>query len=136
MARRFKPIQLLFWIPGLLLICMNMYIPGEYAYQQLAWTRTEAHLVERIASMDRNENVYSLLEFMDQSGKTHRIKEDEENTMVKGSDDQHFIMYYNPSNPADYVMMNHGRYLLILFFPFGLLLCFLGWPEKESKPAF
>jgi hypothetical protein len=135
MARRFKPIQLLFWIPGLLLIGMNIYIPVEYAYKQLAWTRTEAHLVERIASTDRNDIAYSVLEFKDHSGKLHRIKEDEENTMVKGSDDQHFILYYNPTSPVNYVMMNQGRYLLILFFPFGLLLCFLGWPEKESKPA-
>jgi len=131
MARQFGSIQLLFLVPGLLLIIASLYIPADYAYKQIFWPRTEARFLERV--LPENEDVaYSVLEFTDSEGALYQVKENEENTMITGSDDQHFILYYNPINPTDYVMMNPGRYLLLLFFPFGVLLCFLGWPERMS----
>lgn len=131
MARQFGSIQLLFLVPGLLLIIASLYIPADYAYKQIFWPRTEARFLERV--LPENEDVdYSVLEFADSEGTLYHVKENDENTMITGSDDQHYILYYNPINPTDYVMMNPGRYLLLLFFPFGVLLCFLGWPESAS----
>jgi len=135
MARQFQTIQLLFLVPGVLLIGASLYIPADYAYKQLAWIRTEARFAERSITEDNSDIAYSILEFTDTNGTLHQVKENEENTMVEGSDDQHFILYYNPYDPSLYVMMNYGRYLLFLFFPFGLMLCFFGWPEKESITA-
>jgi hypothetical protein len=135
MAKTFQSIQLLFLVPGVLLLFASLYIPSVYLYKQLQWTRTEARFVERITAEDGTDIAYSLLEFTDEKNMLHQVKENEENTMIEGSDDQHFILYYNPVNPDHYVMMNYGRYLLVMFFPFGLLLCFLGWPQKESKTS-
>lgn len=132
MARQFDSTQLLFLVPGLLLISASLYIPADYAYKQLFWPRTEARYLEQILPENEPNMVYSLLEFADTTGTLYQVKEYDENTMITGSDDQHFILYYNPINPTDYVMMNPGRYLLLLFFPFGVLLCFLGWPDKAS----
>ncbi len=131
MARQFSSIQLLFLVPGLLLIIASLYIPADYAYKQLFWPRTEARFLEQILPENETNMGYSLLEFADASGTLYQVKENDENTMITGSDDQYFILYYNPINPTDYVMMNPGRYLLLLFFPFGVLLCFLGWPERK-----
>jgi hypothetical protein len=135
MAKPFQSIQLLFLVPGGLLIFASLYIPAEYAYKQLVWTRTEARFAERIEPEEGADIAYSLLEFTDEKNILYQVKENEEDTMVEGSDDQHFILYYNPNNPDEYVMMNYGRYLLLLFFPLGVLLCYFGWPEKESKTS-
>ncbi len=132
MARQFSSIQLLFLVPGLLLIGASLYIPADYAYKQLFWLRTEARYLEHILPENEPDIAYSLLEFADATGALYQAKENAENTMITGSDDQHFILYYNPINPTDYVMMNPGRYLILLFFPLGVLLCFLGWPERMS----
>ena len=133
MARVFSSLQLVFLVPGVLLVFASIYIPLDFAYKQLLWTRTEARLVERIIPSEGADIAYYLLEFADEKDIVHQVKENEENTMVEGSDDQHFILYYNPNDPDQHIMMNYGRYLLILFFPFGVLLCYFGWPEKESK---
>jgi hypothetical protein len=133
MPRQFQTIQLLFLVPGVVLICASLYIPADYVYKQLLWTRAEARFVERSITEGNSDIAYSVLEFTDTAGTLHQVKENEENAMVEGIDDQHFILYYNPKNPDQHIMMNYGRYLLILFFPFGVLLCFFGWPEKESK---
>jgi hypothetical protein len=135
MTRPFQSIQRLFLVPGVLLIFASLYIPSVYVYKQVQWIRTEARFVERIIAEDGTDVAYSLLEFMDEKDVLHQVKENEENTMVEGSDDQHFILYYNPTKPEDFVMMNYGRYFLVLFFPFGVLLCYLGWPEKETKTS-
>jgi hypothetical protein len=131
MVRQIGSIQLLFLVPGLLLVGASLYIPADYAYKQLFWPRTEARFLEQILPENELNMGYSLLEFADASGTLYQVKENDENTMITGSDDQHFILYYNPIDPTDYVMMNPGRYLLLLFFPFGVLLCFLGWPERK-----
>jgi hypothetical protein len=133
MARQFGSIQLLFLVPGLLIIGASIYVPASYAYKQLVWPRTEARFLERV--LPENEDVaYSVLEFADSEGTFYQVKENDENAMITGSDDQRFILYYNPRNPWEYVMMNPGRYFMFLFFPFGVLLCFLGWPEREPSP--
>lgn len=133
MTKGFHSIQLLFLVPGVLLVFASIYIPYAYAYKQLLWTRAEARFIERIVPYEGADVAYSLLEFEDDKGITHQVKENDENTMIEGSDHLHFILYFDPGNPQDYVMMNGGRYLLLLFFPFGILLCYLGWPEKDSK---
>lgn len=133
MVKPFQSTQLLFLVPGVLLIFASLWIPAAYTYKQIVWTRTEARFVERITPKEGADIAYSLLEFTNEKGNVYQIKENEENTMVEGQDDQHFVLYFNPNNPEEYIMMNYGRYLLILFFPFGVLLSYSGWPEKESK---
>jgi hypothetical protein len=94
MARQFQTIQLLFLAPVVLLICASLYIPADYAYKQLAWIRTEARFAEHSITEDKSDVAYSILEFTDTNSTLHQVKENEENTMVEGIDDQHFILYY------------------------------------------
>ena len=106
MARVFSSLQLVFLVPGVLLVFASIYIPLDFAYKQLLWTRTEARLVERIIPSEGADIAYYLLEFADEKDIVHQVKENEENTMVEGSDDQHFILYYNPNDPDQHIMMN------------------------------
>ena len=77
--------------------------------------------------------VFNLMEFKDKDGYVHAIREDDENDVMEGSDKDHFILYYNPRNASEYMMLNPGKYLVIIFLPFGLLCSYLGWPQKEDK---
>jgi hypothetical protein len=133
MAPRFYAFQLLFLVPGLTLIIVSIYIPFDYFYKQIAWTRTEALFLEQIVPENLPETAYMVFEFTDQLGTVYRVHEGYDNTVIEGSDDQHFLLYYNPSNPNEFVMVNPGRYLVLLFGPFGLLLCYFGWPEKQIE---
>ncbi len=121
-------------VPGGLLVCVSIYIPIQYFYRQFAWTKTEARQVERELNYEGVETrAYNIMEFTDANGNVQRIKDDDENDRFEGSDDQHFVLYYNPKKPDEFVMMNPGRYLIAIFLPFGLLCCYLGWPHKMDK---
>ena len=72
--------------------------------------------------------------FKDKDGNVHIIKvyDITDNDYVEGSDKDHFILYYNPRNPSENILLNYGSYMVILFLPFGLLCSYLGWPHKEG----
>jgi hypothetical protein len=126
-----KPV-LIVLVPGVLLVCVSIYIPIHYFYRQLTWTKTEARHLETEVNAT-GTIAYNVMEFTDANGNVQRIKDDDENDRVEGSDDQHFVLYYNPKKPDEFVMMNPGRYLIAIFLPFGLLCCYLGWPHKTDK---
>lgn len=128
-----KP-NLILLVPGALLVFVSIYIPIQYFYRQFAWTKTEARQLERELNYEGTEaSAYNIMEFTDANGNVQRIKDDDENDRFEGSDDQHFVLYYNPKKPDEFVMMNPGRYLIAIFLPFGLLCCYLGWPHKMDK---
>ncbi len=126
---------LLLLIPGLLLVLAGTYYPGELLYKQLMWTRTEAlYLKEESENLGGDTGIYDLMEFKDKNGNVHTAKVYDilENDYVEGSDEDHFILYYNPMNPAETIMLNYGMYAIIIFLPFGLFCAYLGWPHKEG----
>lgn len=133
MALRFYASQLLFLVPGLLLVFVSVYYPIDYLYKQVAWVRTEGLYIGQIEPENMPGNAYLVFEFTDPSGTVYQVHEGYDNTVIEGSDNQHFLLYYNPANPNEFVMVNPGRYLVLLFGPFGLLLCYFGWPEKEIE---
>lgn len=111
-------------IPGVLTLVVSLY-PLLYAYRQIVWTRTEGLFIDQIISED-GQTSYSLLEFEDSNGVMHQAKIDYDDTMMEGSDNKHFVLYYDPKDPSRYVPLNYGLYLMLLFSPFGWLLCYLG----------
>ncbi len=134
--RKFHSYQLLFLIPGVLLVLASTYYPTELLYKQIMWTKTEALFLQvESEKLSEDTDVYDLMEFKDKEGNVHTIKVYDmiDNDYAEGSDKDHFILYYNPRNPSDYIMMNFGKYMVILFLPFGLLCSYLGWPRKEDK---
>ena len=133
--KKHPPTILLLLIPGLLLVLAGTYYPSELLYKQLMWTRTEAlYLQEESENLGGDTGVYDLMEFKDKDGNVHTAKVYDviDNDYVEGSDQDHFILYYNPRNPSENIMLNYGKYMVILFLPFGLLCCYLGWPRKEG----
>lgn len=131
--RRFYLFQLWFAIPGALLVFACFYFPVSYLYKQLYWTRTEALYIEQV--VPRNpDDTYTVLEFTATNGRTYRVQTSGE-SMYEGSDDKHFLLYYNPQNPEAFEMLNHGIYFMLLFLPFGLFVCYLGWPHRELPVA-
>lgn len=133
--RKFHSYQLLFLIPGVLLVLASTYYPTELLYKQIMWTKTEAlYLQVESENLGRDTGLYDLMEFKDKEGNVHTVKVYDltDNDYVEGSDKDHFILYYNPRNPSDYIMLNFGKYMVILFLPFGLFLSYVGWPRKED----
>ena len=133
--RNYSPYLLLYLIPGLLLVLASTYYPTELLYKQLLWTKTEALLLQAESeNLGGDTGVYDLMEFKDKDGNVHIIKvyDITDNDYVEGSDKDHFILYYNPRNPSENILLNYGSYMVILFLPFGLLCSYLGWPHKEG----
>ena len=117
------------------MVLASLYYPTEHLYKQLLWTKTEAlYLQEKSDNLGRDTGFYDLMEFKDKAGTVHTVKvyDINENDYVEGSDEDHFILYYNPRNPSEIIMLNYGNYAIIIFLPFGLLCCYLGWPRKEG----
>lgn len=131
--RKFYLFQLWFAIPGVILLVTSFVVPVGYMYRQIYWTRTEGLFIEQIITND-GEDAITVVEFAAADGKTYRVESNGE-SLFTGSDDKHYLLYYNPENPEQFMMLNHGLYLMLLFIPFGLLLCYLGWPHREGFPA-
>jgi hypothetical protein len=130
--RRFHLFQLWFLLPGVALVVASVYIPLSYLHKQIFWTETEALTNNRVERDDGMGGlVYYSMTFADEGGTTHYIDPNSDDTFMEGKDSNHVRIYYDPSNPEAYELVNHGRYLLILFLPFALLLCYLGWPDRE-----
>ncbi len=134
MNARITLLQVFFLLVGTGLVGISTYWPIAYAYKQIRWQRTEARLLD-IITKENSEIAYYSLEFTDQQGRVFQIREDTDNQITEGQDDKHYVMYYNPANPEEFVMANFGRYLIALFFPFGLLLCYLGWPHRSDTKS-
>jgi len=115
-------------IPGIGLILTSFYIPLSYLYNQLYWKETEAFITDRIERDDGVKvRVFYVMNFTDAQGTVHRIEASSRDTFMKGKDEDHVRIYYDPSNPPNFELVNHGRYLLLLFFPLGLLACYFGY---------
>lgn len=130
--KRFHPVQLLFLIPGIGLVLLSAYLPLNYLHKQLFWTKTEAMITEHAYREKRGESyLYIKMEFADRRGKIYYIEPNVDDTFTEGSDSQHILIFYDPSNPEDFELVNPGHYLIVFFLPFGLLLTYLGLPAKE-----
>jgi hypothetical protein len=131
---KFQAFQLWFLIPGVILTLTSVHVPVSYFHKQLFWNEAEALLGDRVERESGGvSEVLFKMEFVDEKGMKQHILTDLEDTYTEGKDSQHIRIYYDPANPEDHELVNHGRYLLILFLPFGLLCCYLGWPEKTEK---
>ena len=133
--KQFHLYQLWFLIPGIGLTLISLYIPASYLYKQISWTETEALIVEGNERQVGGEGLY-LMDYTDANRGLHRIEVDgENNTFMEGTDSKHVRLYYDPSSPVDYELVNPGRFMVLLFFPFGLLCCYLGWPSVEKNES-
>lgn len=111
-----------------------MYIPISYLHKQIFWTATEAIITGKIEqSVGPASEGLVLVDFTDTQGLTHHIRVDADNTFIEGKDSAHIQILYNPFHPTDYVLVNPGRYMVILFLPLGLLACYFGWPEQRQE---
>jgi hypothetical protein len=136
--RKLKLFQLWFLIPGVALVAVSVLIPLNYLYAQLHWTPTQATITGTVLNNNGPEvERLTLMDFTDHEGVIHHISEEDddeesESPATGGAENQYVRIYYDPLNPTDYVLTNSGRYLIVLFLPFGLLLCYLGWPLEKT----
>src|SRR5688572_26042623 len=128
--RRFYLFQLWFLIPGILLLGASIYIPLSYLHKQIFWTRTEASVLAR--EWNRFDDLIVELEFTDVQGEPHRIHVDSE---TYNGDPDKVPLYYDPQNPDEFQVVNHYRYFLVIFLPFGLFVTYLGWPHRDEKKS-
>lgn len=132
--RRFYVQQLWFLIPGIGLLLVTVYVPLSYLHKQMFWTATEALIVDRTSKEVGGEvSLYLHLEFTDSNGSLHRVIDGTENSYIEGRDPDYAWIYYDPANPGDFALVNHFRYMLIIFIPFALFLVYLGWPHKDTE---
>lgn len=130
--KRFYPYQLWFLIPGIGLVVASIYIPLSYLHKQLFWTETEAIIQGQQERGGIEPKVYCLMQFTDSKGTVYNIEANIEDTFTEGKTSNHVRIYYNPKTPGEFELINPGRYLLILFLPFGFLCVYFGWPEKVT----
>jgi hypothetical protein len=132
--KKFEPVQLWFLLPGIGLVIASVLVPLNYLYKQLYWTPTEAVITgHELTAQGPDAQLLTLMDFTDEHGVIHHIGEDEEReTFFNGADSLHVRVYYDPLNPADYELINPFRYVVLIFLPFGLLLCYLGWPLEKT----
>ncbi len=133
--RKFQTFQLWFIIPGIAILAASTLIPINYLYAQLYWTATEAIITGEELNTDGPEaKLMTLMDFTDHEGVVHHISEenddDDSALFTIGAEDRSFRIYYDPLNPSDYMLANAGRYVIAIFLPFALFLCYLGWPHK------
>lgn len=125
-----QPYSLLFLLPGIGLILVSLYIPISYLHKQISWTETEATIVDRVERNAGGEaEVLYMMEYVDERGLVHQATIDSEIHFSEGTSSSRAPLLYNPSDPTKYEFVNPGRYLLILFFPLGLLLAYFGKPK-------
>lgn len=134
--KRFYPYQLWFLVPGIGLVIASIYIPISYLHKQLFWTETEAVIDGQVERGSGEIQVFCLMNFTDAQGLVYHIEANTENTFMDGKDSNHVRIYYDPFNPNNFELVNPGRYLLILFLPFGLLCVYLGWPENVTSKRY
>jgi hypothetical protein len=108
-------------------------MPLNYLRRQIFWTETEALMELTEFDNGMGGGLQYRLQFTDMQGKVYDFYPNSDDTFTEGKDSNHIRIYYDPANPSDALLVNHGQYLLILFFPFALLLTYLGLPEKKSK---
>lgn len=129
--RQFHSVQLWFLIPGIILVITSIYVPLSYLNKQIFWTEADALITDRVEEMAGSEvQLVYHMEFVDHQGALHHIKPNTDDTFMEGKDSNHVRIYYDPTSPSNFELVNPGRYMLVLFLPFGLLLLYLGWPEK------
>ena len=129
-SRKFYLFQLWFLVPGILLIGSCTYFPLSYLYRQIYWTRTEASVIGPSAEQEHQDVLYVDMVFADIHGAVHLIRVD--NETYYGNPDK-VPLYYNPKSPGEFEVVNHLRYLMVIFIPFGLFLAYLGWPHRDDK---
>lgn len=124
--------SLLFLVPGIALTLISAYIPLSYLHKQIFWTETEAVIMERVEHIVGGEaEVLYRMHYSDEAGVARQIEVDIENNFSEGRDSDHAVLLYDPADSANFELVNPGRYLLILFLPFGLLLSYLGLPGRD-----
>jgi hypothetical protein len=126
-SRQFHLFQLWFLIPGLFLIGSCIYFPLSYLYRHIFWTRTEASVLGR--EWDRDGNLLVDMTYVDARGEVHPIRVDSE---TYSGDPDNVPVYYDPERPGEFQVVNHFRYFMVIFIPFGLFLTYLGWPHKTD----
>lgn len=127
----------MFLIPGLLLIVASISIPIHFLYKQIFWTHTEGLIGDPIETYTSDVGLFYSVTFTDAKGEILKVQADLEEDYQEGADSNHVQLLYNPDNPEDFELVNYGRYLVFIFLPFGILLMYLGWPEKiKSEKQF
>ncbi len=129
--RQFHLYQLWFLVPGLGLVWLGYYLPASYIYQQLYWVETEAVITGYRLDTTATPINYYLMDYTDSLGTVFHIEVDVENTITEGRDADHARLYYDPADPANFALVNHALYLVVLFLPLGLLSLYFGWPKRE-----
>jgi hypothetical protein len=114
---------------GLGLAYASIWLPIQYFVRQIMWVKTEALYVDQVISED-GDSGYLTLEFKDTNGIRRTATVDIDDSVMEGSDDKHYLVYYNPRDPTQSIPANHGFYLILLFAPFAVLLCYVGLPER------
>jgi hypothetical protein len=114
---------LLFLIPGIGLTFASVYIPLSYLHKQIFWTETEAVIADRFTPTVGSEaEVLYRMSYTDAAGVVHQIEVDSENDFMEGRNTHFTRLLYDPADAVNFELVNPGRYLLLLFLPFGLLL--------------
>lgn len=140
---KFKPrekpplfIILAFFLPGVFLMVLPVYYFGKVAYPLVMWDTAKGVVTEFVEDPPSDEGTYFVkFSFTGTDGKQYVVQTANAVGTEYREIGEEVRVFYDPENPANahpgFLLVSYG--LITLFFPFGLLLSYLGWPFHSKK---
>lgn len=129
-------ITLAFFIPGVFLTIMPAYYLGKVAYTVVMWDTAKGVVTEFVENPSSDEDTYFVkFSFTDSDGELHTTQTANAVGTESREIGEGVRVFYDPENPTNahpgFLLISYA--LLTLFFPFGLLLVYLGWPFLSKE---
>lgn len=129
-------ITLAFFIPGVFLTIVPAYYLGKVMYTLVMWDTAKGVVTEFVDDPPSDEDTYFVkFSFTDSDGERH-ISQTANAVGTENREIGEYVrVFYDPGNPTNahpgFLLLSYG--LITIFFPFGLLLIYLGWPFHKLK---
>ena len=121
----------------LILICFGIYRIENYAILKMTGLKAEAVVVRNdIEAGDKGSMYRAIIDFNDLEGRPWEVKDSISSGSPVFAEGSKIAVYYDPMNPAHYVIDNFlyvvGFSLLFMGLGFGFLFAILGLPKLQS----
>jgi len=122
------------FVPGIFLVVLSTYFAG-LAYTVLVWKSTSGRIIDFVPSESGDgDTYYYRFTFITREGKAMTVLSDKAYGIETAEEGEAITVYYDPQDPGRAIPASFmiSWLILLVFFPFGLLLMWLGWPFSKD----